>query len=214
MNKGGHFTLLFVFSLILLGLSGCKSLGIGGSKLASMSPDEAVKSSFKDLNKQKSYHSEITSKIGDRSLTTKADYQSPDKFYVVNKIGDTTNEVIVIGNDTFSRMNEGDWTKASEGASPNVKKLRDELSAKAEKSMSDVKAVGTETVDGKATHVYTFKSNEGGSSDSKIWLLDDSGLPLKVESKGNYSGQEVNVVISYDYNAKVDISKPEVKEQK
>ena len=119
-------------------------------------------------------------------------------------------EVIAIGNDSYTRANEGKWTKMPAGQSLPVADMRGKMTEAAVAAMKDFEAAGKESLDGKDTFVYKFKSSYGGESTSKMWISADSGLPLKVETEGTYSGTALQMTITYDYDKEVKIEAPKV----
>ena len=92
----------------------------------------------------------------------------------------------------------------------SIPDLRATFNKEGRKWFSDVRFVGEETVNGKASLVYEYRNKgEGnlGENDSKIWVAKDDGLPQKIESlykKGNLK----TMVIEYEYDPNIRIEVP------
>jgi hypothetical protein len=84
------------------------------------------------------------------------------------------------------------------------------MTEEAVRAMKDFELEGKETLNGKNTVVFKFKSTYMGESSSKMWVATDTGLPLKVDSEGIYSGTKVETSITYDYSKEVKIEAPPV----
>ena len=101
-------------------------------------------------------------------------------------------------------------SKMPTGQGLNVNDMRGKMMDDSMAAMKDFEFVSKESINGKDTLVYKFKSTYGGDSSSKIWVSADSGLPLKVETDGSYSGTNVNMSIAYDYDKEMKIEIPKL----
>ncbi len=213
VNKKRFFKFSLVLVLFTLASFGCTETNEESSeKAASLPPDQAVKTAFKNFMDQKSYTSTVEIKAGDETQLTEASFLGPDKFQILNHTPDGIKEIVVIGEDTFTRDDGGKWEQVPPGQGINLKEIRDNMSEDAAKSMKDFKALDAEVVNGKSTHVYSFNSTfGGGDTNSKIWVQDGAILPLKVLTEGELNGVKASTTITYDYDQRVDIPSPGIK---
>lgn len=175
----------------------------------SADPKTAVQNAYQKFMEAKFYHSMVKTKTAQGEAQTELDYNAPDRFWMKNKMANMKNEGIYIGNDAYTRINDGKWTKMP-GGQTSISEMRNKMSSEAVNAMKDFEAVGKESFNGKDTMVYKFKSSYGGESTSKMWISTESGLPLKVESDGTYNGASVQMSITYDYDKEVKIEAPSV----
>jgi hypothetical protein len=203
-----------VLGVLLLVGFGCQGIklpfGGGGAVSESTDPKEAVQIAFKKFMEAKFYRAIVKTKNAQASVETEIDFNAPDRFWIKNNLGTMKNEVIAIGNDSYMRMNEGKWSKMPAGKSVSIGDMRGKMSAEALAAMKDFEAAGKEALNGKETFVYKFKSTYGGESSSKMWISADSGLPLKVDSEGSYSGNKLEMSITYDYDKETKIESPKI----
>ncbi len=214
MKHNKLLTNLIVFAILLTVGFGCKSLNIpslggGGSGVnESTNPKDAITSAFKKFMDAKFYHSSVKSKNAQAEVVTELDYNAPDKFWIKNNIANMKSEVIVAGNDSYMRMNEGKWSKMPTG--PKLADMRGKITDEAFAAMKDFELIGKENLNGKDTIAYKFNSTYGGESSSKMWISVDTGLPLKVDTNGIYGGTSVTLSIIYDYEKETKIEVPQV----
>lgn len=203
---------LLLIVLMLVGF-GCKSIKIpsfSGEIGESTNPKDAVTSAYKNFMDAKFYHSVVKTKNSQATVETEMDFNEPDKFWIVNKMPNMKSEVIVIGNDSYNRLNEGKWAKMPANQGMKIADLRGSITDEAFAAMKDFESVGTENLDGKNTFVYNFKSTFGGDSSSKMWISADSGLPVRVDTNGTFSGTALEMSIIYDYDKETKIEAPKV----
>jgi hypothetical protein len=78
------------------------------------------------------------------------------------------------------------------------------------KSLSDVKYEGTDSVDGKAANVYSYKNVTPKGEypfTSKIWIRQDKGVPVKIVV--DYAnGTLKQMTVNYDTETPVTIEPP------
>lgn len=201
--------LVLVFVILTIGF-GCKSIKLpfGNGINESTDPKEAVQTAFKKFMDTKFYHSTVKTKTSQASVNTEIDFNAPDRYWIKNSLPNLKNEMIAIGNDTYTRTNEGKWTKMPAGQSLPLTDMRSKMTDAAVAAMKDFEAAGKETVNGKETFVYKFKSTYAGESSSKMWIFADTGLPLKVETEGSYNGNDIQMTIIYEYDKEVKIEVP------
>jgi hypothetical protein len=134
--------------------------------------------------------------------TSTIDYVAPDRF----RVKDDTSDIIIIGETTY--QNEGNGWETLEmnmGAIINQYRNPDMLD---KIILSDVQALGEETLDGKACNVYSYTQDfEGIISQDKLWIEEITGLPVRLESEGDFLGTPSKSVSNYEYTG-VEITVP------
>lgn len=205
-------SVVFVVVLLTIGY-GCKfigsPLGGGGNEISeSTDPKEAVRIANKKFMDAKFYHSVTKTKTGQANLETEIDFNAPDRFWIKNNIPNAKSEVIAIGNDSYTRINVGKWSKMAT-ALP-VAEMRGKMTEESLAAMKDFESGGKENLNGKETFVYKFKSSYQGESSSKMWVSADTGLPLRIDTDGSYGGNNVQTSITYDYDKETKIEAPKV----
>ena len=195
--------------LIAVGF-GCKSINMpslgGGGESAD--PKVATTTAYKKFMEAKYYHSVTKSKNSMATVETEMDFNAPDRFWIVNKLPNMKSEVIVIGNDSYNRMNEGKWSKMA--TSLPISEMRGKMTDESFALMKDFESAGKESLNGKEAFVYKFKSSFGGESSSKMWVSAETGLPLRVDTDGSYSGTKIQISITYDYEKETKIDAPKI----
>jgi hypothetical protein len=215
MKHNKLLTNIILLTVLLTIGFGCKSIQIpsfggGGSGVSeSTDPKTAVTAANKKLMDAKFYHSVTTSKNSTAIIETELDFVSPDKVWIKNKLPTMLSEVIAVGNDSYSKLNDGKWTKMAAGQGINIGEIRGKMTEESVAAMKDFESAGKESINGKDALVYKFKSTFGGESSSKMWISADSGLPLKVETDGTFGGTKLQMTIIYDFDkeAKIEIPK-------
>lgn len=96
----------------------------------------------------------------------------------VKKSGETTkNEVVVLGAKMYIQV-AGAWQSMPYDAQGTA----DDMMAKAKATKPTCQKVGSDTVNGEATTVFTeHAETPRGASDVRLWVSDSRHLPLKME---------------------------------
>lgn len=214
MNKQNNLltNLLLITILLVMGF-GCKTIQApfgGGGISESSDPREAVTTAYKKFMEQKSYYSIVKTRNSTATTEMELEFLAPDKYSIKNNVANYKTEVIAVGNESFMRINDGKWTKAPQGQALPVSDIRKGMTEEAIKVMSDFEFMGKENLDGKETLAYRFKNSYMGESSSKIWLSTETGLPVKVDSEGNYNGIKVEISVTYDYSKEIKIEVPKI----
>ncbi|HEX8250618.1 MAG TPA: hypothetical protein VF599_20765 [Pyrinomonadaceae bacterium] len=217
MEKGKALTNLTIIVILLtfgFGCQGFKSpFGGAGGVSESTDPKDAVQAAFRKFMDAKFYHSIVKTKNAQAEIETEIDFNAPDRFWIKNNISNYNSEIIITGGDSYSRTNDGKWTKMPAGQAPSAKDMRGSMTDEYFTSMKDFEAAGRENLNGKETVVYKFKSSYGGESASKVWVATDTGLPLRVDTEGVYGGTPVQTSIVYDYDKETKIEAPKLVNQ-
>ena len=154
----------------------------------------------------------IVSDSGTISLT--GEMIPPDKLHTTMKGTGFERETIVIGDKAWITQ-AGAW----EASPVTGKQLREaafpaltteQLGA----TISDVKAAGTDTVNGEEARVYTYTSTADLGQGSKVvsavklWVSVKRGLPIKQEVAGDAGGVKSNTVQMIEYDPAISIAPP------
>lgn len=140
---------------------------------------------------------------GQPPVSTTMEFVAPDRFRIVNANGPDT---LIIGKDYYSDAS-GRWEKTPANAAASMPDMRSAWDKKGRDQLSDAKYLGEETVNGRATHVYTAFAkgiNGAGANDSKFWIAKSDGLPVRMEAVYR-AGPLRSLTIDYDYDSKISI---------
>ncbi len=154
----------------------------------------------------KSFRAKMDSE-GEMPMNAVLEFVAPDRYRLQTGTG---METIIIGKTTYMNIG-GTWRKMPVSLDSSITDMRATFDKEGMKWFSDVRYVGSETVDGRSAYVYAYH-NKGpgageGENDSKIWIGTDDGLPIKVEATYR-SGSLDKMTISYDHKAPVSIEPP------
>ncbi|MDI1242042.1 MAG: hypothetical protein PSX80_09000 [bacterium] len=148
--------------------------------------------------------------VGQTAIKSQVKYAAPDRFHITYLGGTGAGmEIIYIGKDGY--MKAGDkWSKMP-STGQSIPNLRDSFTEEGLKTLSDVKYDGGESLSGKSASVYSYKNVTPAGANpftSKIWISNDTGVPMKihVEYPNNQALKYMDV--SYDTDAKVTIEPP------
>ena len=212
--------LIIVFAVFLMSTLGCKMSDTNSNTGSNNSNSKEQPSKISDskeelLNAFKKFRNVpfvIVKSVStnNKSETIIEQYSSVNSSYSRKSEDGEAIETIIVGSETFSRINSSwEWKKESDAkmtASDNFffpykwfeKHIPD----------FDIKSEGEETINGKNAAVYNLtlsKPNPEVPSLIKIWIGKDSGLPLKIFNE-NEKGQ--NLTRTFDFESKVNIERP------
>jgi hypothetical protein len=146
-------------------------------------------------------------------MKAELEYVKPDRYHIKNPEG----EIIIIGSSAYARENDG-WEKLPADLGAEINRMRQNFNtAGALDSIGEVKKTGTETVDGKEATIYAYSLKEDAlpvKNLTRVWIANDTGLPLKIVVETENADQKQTVTTKYDYTKTVKIEAPEVKEAK
>ena len=138
---------------------------------------------------------------GDISETT-IDYVAPDRF----RLTQPDTDMIIIGDKTYQNEGGG-WNVLEMNMAAIINQYRNSDMIDGV-TLSNVQALGEETLDGKPCVVYSYTQDfEGLISQDKLWIEKSTGLPLRLESEGQVLNTYSKSVINYSY-AGVEITAP------
>jgi hypothetical protein len=153
-----------------------------------------------------------------RSVTTTQDGNSwtltgevilPDNFHIVTP----NKEILISGNQTYIRE-DGSWVKDN----PNdmgafISELMGNFSEPAIQGIAAAAVVQPAVLNGISTHEYKYQSDMGFGSatyptDNRVWIDDETGLPVHVEITGQVAGVQFTTVQDIAYDPSISIETP------
>lgn len=193
----------------------CGFLFMSFAQTQTVSADDASEA-FKEVidaqMKAKSYRARMTLPTGNETFINTIEFVAPDKMRIVNK----SSEMIIVPEGTYIKPAGGEWKKSPVNMSGNIGELRSSGFNDSFLKDSQVRLVGSDTLDGEPMTVYEiiYDSPETKiKSKTLIWVSRSDKLPRKVEVEGEVgkseSGGESKTIIEYtDYNAPIEITAP------
>ena len=210
------------FLALLLAVIACNKIpglsggGVGGSKGGTATGGSDPRADVVEASKKFIALPAFTANtegMGQTEIKSQVKYAEPDRFHITYLGGTGAGmELIYIGKDGY--MKSGDkWTKMP-STGQSIPNLRDSFTEEGLKTLSDVKFEGDDTVGGKSASVYSYKNVTPVGSHPftvKIWISNDTGLPMKIHAEypGNPALKYMDV--SYDTESPVVIEPPAVK---
>ena len=179
------------------------------SSTAGADPKEDIIQASKKFVELPSFSAKMDG-IGQTEIKSQIDYVAPDRYHVMYLGGTGAGmEMIMIGNDSYMKSG-GKWNKIPGTANASIPTLRDSFTEEGLKTLTDVKYVGEDTVDGKPALVYSYKNVTPKGNypfSSKIWIGTETGLPIKIVVDYD-NGTLKQMTVNYDTESKVTIDAP------
>ncbi len=168
------------------------ALAVAGSAWAG--PKETVHDAYAKLLAAKSFRATVTDVKNGEQLS-ELEFVAPDRYRLRSGKGP---ETIIVGDDAWMNMN-GQLMKLPIPAGKLIGQYRNE--AMLRQSDLSVTSLGTDSVGGKPAHKYGYTLTEPMKAEVKLWIGDRNGLPLQIESQGNFMGRASTARIRYsDFN--------------
>ena len=200
------------------GNAGASTSAGAGVISASDKPLDVMTKAMRAQLDAKSYRANIKNTSSNGSTNTiVVEYVTPDRYHMTTHMQtgghDSTLEYIVVGKDTFAKMNGGAWTRFPIDMSKMITAFRDPKVIEQMAKTSDVKFVGADTLDGAPMLVYEYTmANPAGmnmKSHTKTWVAVSDGMPRKSESESELSGVKTKTEFALsDYNSDIKIEPP------
>lgn len=206
-----HIVCKTVFFLaIIIAVSGCGVLFSSDSISDTMEPRLALTRVTSNLKKAKSYTyiSKSVTDVGE--VTSELEYIAPDRFAMKSKMPGAVTDMIVIGDDSFSRVNGGKWKKDEVDSKKTADTLRTSFDFDDRENVTDIEFAGRETIDGREMFVYKFQTMKPYKMQQTVWVLPKTALPLKVGTVGDFGGSKIESTTVFDFDKKTTIERPEV----
>jgi len=146
----------------------------------------------------------------------RVEFVPPDKYHIVS---DGTTELIIVGEVVYLK-DQASWTEPNISVDSVIDRG---FVSRLERSLSDLKWLGSETVNGLALQVYQYHNAlKVGESEiigqSKVWINPIDHLPYKLvvegqtaaldNSTGQVTGVPATTTIAYAYDQTIQIAAP------
>jgi outer membrane lipoprotein-sorting protein len=164
------------------------AVAVAGSAWAG--PKEAVHDAYAKLLAAKSFRATVTD-VKNGEQISELEFVAPDRYHLRSGKGP---ETIIVGDDAWMNMN-GQLMKMPIPVGKIIGQYRNE--AMLRQSDLSVTDLGADSVGGEAAHKYAYTVVEPMKADVKLWIGDKTGLPLQIESQGNFMGHASNARIHY-----------------
>lgn len=157
----------------------------------------------------KAFQSVLVQTAAGQTVTSTVAYVYPDRWYVVS----ANTEMIVIGVKGYMKQ-AGAWVEAPEYLAALITQLKDPTYiADAVKDVTDVKLVGTETLNGVLCNVYEYRQKTTVAtievvSNGRVWIGAANNLPYKTEVAGEAADAKSSTVLTITYDPNVKIEAP------
>jgi hypothetical protein len=165
--------------------------------------EEVIRAAMKAQLEAPQLRTVITMELDGEPSTTTIDYVAPDRF----RVTDSETDIIVVGDKTYQNEGNG-WEilEMSMGAVITQYRNSDMID---KVKLSSIQTLPDEMLGGKACTVYShIQEFEGMISQDKLWIEKSTGLPLRLESTGEFLGSTSMSVIDYDYDSGLEITVP------
>jgi hypothetical protein len=147
------------------------------------------------------------------SETSVTEFASANRLRVTtSETGGKRSEMIIIGGTNYIFL-DGQWTKEPLSAKEQADMRRDQ--DRLSSSLSDVKFIGVETINGIKHKIYTFRwgvdisvSGKSPSGTGKAWIGVRDGLPHQMDLDLDIQGHHTKSHMVYEYHVKLDIHRP------
>lgn len=202
-------TLVLVFITIVV--SGCKNSKVSGA------PDDTkassdLKAAVIEASRKFIALKSLTGKIeaaAETPFKQQVEYLAPDRYHVVYRdAAGAETEMIMAGNDAYVK-DGASWKKMSGDTNP-APTMRNSFTEEALKSISDVKFLGEESLNGMPALMYSYKLVTVVGNfpvTQKIWVSKSSGLPMKCYVEYS-NGAIKTLTTTFDTESPVTIELP------
>jgi outer membrane lipoprotein-sorting protein len=136
----------------------------------------------------------------------------PDRYHMKMDAGGSVTEIIVIPGETW--MKQGDsWMKLPMDMGAMIQSMTPEAMRKAFDGMSNIRELGSESIDGRDAVGYAYDSRVEmmgvtSTSSVRLWVEEDTGLPIRQEIDGEAMGTRSKTVHDYVFDPAVDVRAP------
>jgi outer membrane lipoprotein-sorting protein len=183
----------------------------GGNSAAvapSDNPQDVLTKSIEAHLSAKSFRARMTNTSSQGNYTATLEYASPDRYHLVMPQG----EMIAIGGDSYMKAG-GRWMKTPVNMGQMINQFRDPKAVEEMRRKTDIKFVGSETLDGQPMYVYEYALDEAGGPGvkgrAKTWISPADMLPRKTEVDGEANGIKSHTTLIYsDYGSDIKIEPP------
>lgn len=175
----------------------------------SENPKDDLISSTKRLQEHDSWSATLTNNLFPE-MPTEFEFIKPDRYRIKNPV----NELVIIGSDAYAKGKDG-WEKLPDDVGAEIEQQRKNFNAAGMKNIKEVNKAGEEKFNGKDALIYTYSSEPEPNTpknSTKVWVDKATGLPLKIIVETQNADATQRVTTTYNYEKKVKIEAPEIKE--
>jgi outer membrane lipoprotein-sorting protein len=153
-----------------------------------------------------------TSVAGDQTTRMDSVVVWPDRYHMKMDGAGGPTEIIVIPGETW--MNQGgSWMKLPMDMSAMIQSMTPEAMRKSFEGMTNVRELGSESIDGRDAVGYAYDSKVEmmgitSTSSVRLWVDEDTGLPLRQEVDGEAMGVKSRTVQDYVFDPAVEVRAP------
>jgi len=183
--------------------------------------DELIKA-MRTMLGARSYRSRTTSSSSSGiTSTTMLEFVAPDRFHLSRETqsqrGTLKQETIIIGNDSWMKTGGASWQTFPMDLGNLIAQLRNPKVVDELAHATEVKFIGTDTLEGTPAMVYQFTLDErdgkGFKNTTRTWVSVADGLPLKTEANVEMSiagkTTHIKATTTYlDYGADIKLQPP------
>lgn len=166
---------------------------------AAAAPKDDLHQAYSRFLAAKSFRASVTDVKKGQQLST-LEFVAPDRYRIQNGQGQM--EQILIGEDAYTLI-DGRRIKLPMPIQVGriVSQYRNPSALDQLAQGIEVTGLGSETVDGIATQVYSYTVTEPSKADVKVWVDSGTGLPLQLESSGSFMRvKSITRIRYYDYD--------------
>ena len=146
--------------------------------------------------------------------TRTVEFAAADRTHTTWTNGPTGNsELITIGDQRYSRSNNGNWTAGSLPGLAQRQAMEKRMREVMASAFKDVQYIGTDTINSVPCHAYTYTmeldiSGQKWNVTGKAWIGASDGLPHQIDSETTVSSYKQKSHITYEYNVDFKVEKP------
>jgi len=178
-------------------------------------PKEAIVATLRKQLKSGSYRSKTIITSTDGTVEITGEIVPPDRMHVFNSIGGKVIETIYIGDTSWTKTGDT-WQESKVGVGQILSQFSDAFVDEMAGTVSDVKLVGPELLNGVPTLVYTYISDLNKATTMKMdsksvvkaWIRVADGLLVRQEIEGETMGTKSKTVQEVEYDPAIKIEPP------
>jgi outer membrane lipoprotein-sorting protein len=164
-----------------------------GCSLAVAAPKDDLHAAFTKFLAARSFRATATDvKKGEQ--VSKMEFVAPDRYRVDAAGGQAS---LIVGDTMYMDLGGKLTPVPVPGVGKMVARYRNpEFLGEMEAGM-EVKALGNEAVDGEPAKVYACTLTKPLKSEAKMWISENTGMPIQIESTGSFMGHATTTRVRY-----------------
>lgn len=167
-----------------------------------------ILASHKAMMEVGKFRIEGTTESRSGNVTTWAEIQWPDRYHIRNQ----GMEVIVLPGRTYMKQG-AQWQPFPMDMSAMIKAMSPQAMKQGLDSMSNIRELGEQTIDGKVAKGYEYDSTVTmmgvtAKSHVRMWIDASTNLPLRQEIDGEAAGMKSKTVQTYTFDPAISIDAP------